>query len=80
MEADKKEKVVQLAQLGTVVLYVFLVLHSTVGQYIKNAKKNIKKEAKRKEKLRKEKYKQRRRRLKRKGLKRRKAGELYRKI
>lgn len=28
LEADKKEKVVQLAQIGTVIAYVFLVMHS----------------------------------------------------
>ena len=66
MESDKKEKVVQLAQIGTVVAYIFLILHSTVGEYIKLAKKNIKKEAKRKEKLKKEKYKQKQRMLRNK--------------
>ena len=52
MEKEKKEKLVQIAQIGTVVVYVFLILHSTVGEYVKLMKKNIRKEAKRKDKLR----------------------------
>ena len=51
MEKEKKEKLVQIAQIGTVVAYVFLILHSTVGEYVKLMKKNIRKEAKRKDKL-----------------------------
>ena len=35
MEKEKKEKLVQIAQIGTVVVYVFLILHSTVGEYVK---------------------------------------------
>ena len=49
MEKEKKEKLVQIAQIGTVVVYVFLILHSTVGEYVKLMKKNIRKEAKRKD-------------------------------
>ncbi len=64
MEADKKDKIVKLAQIGTVAAYIFLLLHSTVGEYVKLARKNIRKEAKRREKLKKEKYKQKRRKLK----------------
>ena len=66
LEADKKEKVVQLAQIGTVIAYIFLVMHSTVGEYLKITRKNMKNDAKRKEKLKKEKYKQKKRKLKRK--------------
>lgn len=65
MEKEKKEKIVQTAQIGTVVAYVFLILHSTVGEYVKLMKKNIRKEAKRKDKLKKQKYAKKKRELKR---------------
>ena len=65
MEKEKKEKLVQIAQIGTVVVYVFLILHSTVGEYVKLMKKNIRKEAKRKDKLKKQKYAKKKRDLKR---------------
>ena len=55
MEKEKKEKIVQIAQIGTVVTYVLLILHSTVGEYVKLAKKNMRKDAKRKDKLKKQK-------------------------
>jgi heme exporter protein D len=64
MEKEKKEKLVQIAQIGTVVVYVFLILHSTVGEYVK-LMKNIRKEAKRKDKLKKQKYAKKKRELKR---------------
>ncbi len=66
MDDDRRKKLVQLIQIGTVVTYVFLVLRSTVGEYFKQAKKNIKNEAKRKEKLKKEKYKQKKKKLRKK--------------
>ena len=65
MEKEKKEKLVRTAQIGTVVAYVFLILHSTVGEYVKLMKKNIRKDAKRKEKLKKQKYAKKKRELKR---------------
>lgn len=65
MEKEKKEKIVQTAQIGTVVAYVFLILHSTVGEYVKLMKKNIRKDAKRKDKLKKQKYAKKKRELKR---------------
>ena len=65
MEKEKKEKIVRTAQIGTVVAYVFLILHSTVGEYVKLMKKNIRKDAKRKEKLKKQKYAKKKRELKR---------------
>lgn len=65
MEKEKKEKLVRTAQIGTVVAYVFLILHSTVGEYVKLMKKNIRKEAKRKDKLKKQKYAKKKRELKR---------------
>lgn len=65
MEKEKKEKLVQIAQIGTVVVYVFLILHSTVGEYVKLMKKNIRKEAKRTDKLKKQKYAKKKRELKR---------------
>lgn len=65
MEKEKKKKLVQIAQIGTVVAYVFLILHSTVGEYVKLMKKNIRKEAKRKDKLKKQKYAKKKRELKR---------------
>ncbi len=75
MEKEKKEKLVQIAQIGTVVVYVFLILHSTVGEYVKLMKKNIRKDAKRKDKLKKQKYAKKKielkRRKKRQGLFRR---------
>ena len=67
MEKEKKEKLVQIAQIGTVVVYVFLILHSTVGEYVKLMKKNIRKEAKRKDKLKKQKYAKKKRELKRRN-------------
>ena len=75
MEKEKKEKLVQIAQIGTVVVYVFLILHSTVGEYVKLMKKNIREDAKRKDKLKKQKYAKKKielkRRKKRQGLFRR---------
>lgn len=65
MEKEKKEKIVRTAQIGTVVAYVFLILHSTVGEYVKLMKKNIRKDARRKEKLKKQKYAKKKRELKR---------------
>lgn len=65
MEKEKKEKLVRTAQIGTVVAYVFLILNSTVGEYVKLMKKNIRKDAKRKEKLKKQKYAKKKRELKR---------------
>ena len=65
MEKEKKEKLVRTVQIGTVVAYVFLILHSTVGEYVKLMKKNIRKEAKRKDKLKKQKYAKKKRELKR---------------
>ena len=65
MDKEKKEKLVRTAQIGTVVAYVFLILHSTVGEYVKLMKKNIRKEAKRKDKLKKQKYAKKKRELKR---------------
>lgn len=65
MEKEKKEKLVRTAQIGTVVAYVFLILHSTVGEYVKLMKKNIRKDARRKEKLKKQKYAKKKRELKR---------------
>ncbi len=65
MEKEKKEKLVQIAQIGTVVVYVFLILHSTVGEYVKLMEKNIRKEAKRKDKLKKQRYAKKKRELKR---------------
>ena len=46
-------------------VYVFLIPHSTVGEYVKLMKKNIRKEAKRKDKLKKQKYAKKKRELKR---------------
>lgn len=65
MEKEKREKLVQIAQIGTVVVYVFLILHSTVGEYVKLMEKNIRKEAKRKDKLKKQRYAKKKRELKR---------------
>ena len=52
MDADKRDKTIKLVQAGTVAAYILLVLHSTVGEYVKLTKKNMQKEAKRKDKMR----------------------------
>lgn len=56
MEEKKRDKLIQLIEIGTVAGYILLVLKSTVGKYVKETKKNIKKEAKRKDKLNKLKF------------------------
>ena len=56
MEGKKREKLIQCIEIGTVAGYILLVLKSTVGKYVKETKKNIKKEAKRKDKLNKMKF------------------------
>lgn len=67
MDEKKKSKLIKIAQTTTVVVYVFLVLRSTVGKYIKETKKNIAKEAKRKDKINEAKYKKRLQKLKAAG-------------
>lgn len=64
MEKEKRDKLVRAAQLGTVVAYVFFIMRSTIGEYVKLARKNMRKEAKRREKLRKSKYAKKKRKLK----------------
>lgn len=64
MDDKKKDRLVQLIQFATVVIYILLVLKSTVGKYIKFVKKNMEKEAKRKDKLNKAKYIKKKRALK----------------
>ncbi len=59
MEDKKRAKLITIIEAATVVCYILLVLKSTVGQYIKETKKLIKKEAKRRDKLNKMKYKKR---------------------
>ena len=56
MDDKKKDRLVQMVQLGTVVIYILLVLKSTVGRYLKLTRKNMEREAKRKDKLNKAKY------------------------
>lgn len=56
MEDKKKDRLVQMVQLATVVIYILLVLKSTVGRYLKLTRKNMEREAKRKDKLNKVKY------------------------
>lgn len=64
MDENKRDKVISTVEIGVVALYIFMVLKSTIGKYVKETKKNIKKEAKRKDKLNKLKYKKKARRLK----------------
>lgn len=67
MEDEKKKKLISTIQISTVVVYVLLVLKSTIGTYIKENKKRIKKEAKRKEQLAKEVHKKKLKALKAKN-------------
>lgn len=69
MDTEKRERTIRLVQAGTVAVYILLVLHSTVGQYIKLTKKNMEKEAKRRDKLNKAKYIKKKRGLKAKSRK-----------
>ncbi|MGN1187677.1 MAG: hypothetical protein ACI4R6_04215 [Lachnospiraceae bacterium] len=64
MDDKKKDRLVQLIQFATVVIYILLVLKSTVGRYIKLVHKNMEREAKRKDKLNKAKYIKKKRELK----------------
>lgn len=64
MDDKKRDRLVQMIQLGTVVIYILLVLKSTVGRYIKLTRKNMEREAKRKDKLNKAKYIKKKRMLK----------------
>lgn len=64
MDNKKRDRLVMLLQLATVVIYIFLVLKSTVGSYIKLLRKNMKREAKRKDKLNKAEYKRKKKMLK----------------
>lgn len=70
MDDKKKDRLVQLIQFATVVIYILLVLKSTVGKYIKLVHKNMEREAKRKDKLNKAKYIKKKRALKAKRHKR----------
>ena len=63
MDEKKKEKIVGIVQIVAMAGYVFWLTKSTVGKYIKEKKKNIKKEAKRQDKLNKLKYKQEKKKL-----------------
>lgn len=71
MDDKKKERLVQAVQLTTVVIYILLVLKSTVGKYIKLTRKNMEREAKRKDKLNKVRYKTKKKELRDKARKRR---------
>ena len=70
MDDKKKDRLVQLIQFATVVIYILLVLKSTVGKYIKLVQKNMERVAKRKDKLNKVKYINKKKALKIKGHKR----------
>lgn len=63
MDEKKKEKIVGIVQIVAMAGYVFWLISSTVGKYIKEKKKNIKKEAKRQNKLNKLRYKQEKKKL-----------------
>lgn len=71
MEDKKKDRLVQMVQLATVVIYILLVLKSTVGRYLKLTRKNMEREAKRKDKLNKVKYIKKKKALKAKTHKKR---------
>lgn len=66
MEDKKRQKLITIIEAATVAGYILLVLKSTVGAYIKETKKLIKKEAKRRDRLNKEKHKKRMKKCKRK--------------
>lgn len=63
MDDKKKDRLIQMVQLTTVVIYILLVLKSTVGRYLKLTRKNMEREAKRKDKLNRAKYIKKKREL-----------------
>lgn len=69
MEDKKRAKLITIIEAATIACYILLVLKSTVGQYIKETKKLIKKEAKRKDKRNKAKHNKKMKTLKKKNKK-----------
>lgn len=64
MEDKKKSRIISGVQIAVVAAYALMVVRSTVGTFMKENKKRIKKEAKRKEKLAKAKFKKKMKKVK----------------